>query len=152
MSVVWVLKIIYISIILIFAAKQDYFKREVSNIYFVVLIVSGFAERIYLIWTYNSVYLNIILPFIVNLILYYFIYCMFSQMIGGGDIKILMGIGGFLGFLESLDCFLMAMLLFLLVMLFTSIGKQLDMTKKHPFLPYLLTAFWIKCFYCYYLG
>ncbi len=110
-------------IVLIIASYEDIKRREVSNIYFYIMILlSRIAKQ------------KIDLCLIIYIIFLIIIKNIFDKNIGYGDIKILIGIGFINGYEVSIISFILASIFSIVYML---ISKK----KKIAFIPFIVIGY-----------
>lgn len=148
MEVFWIIKNLIIIIVFLYSSRHDYLCHEVPNIYPVILMVIGTIDRLIRIEEIGKVLTILVLPIIFIMVVYSLIYFILSGGIGGGDIKLLMGLGICIGFWESIRCFAIAAVIFIIVRLIETLRFKKSISETHPFSPYLLAAYIAKiCIY-----
>lgn len=143
LNVIWFLKNSFIIIILMSSSKHDYQQKRIPNINSIGLIVLGLIDSLIRIIKTGDVTI-IVLSVIAIMLFYTLLYAVSSGGIGGGDIKLLMGLGLCIGFWSSIECFVIAALLFVAMRLMEMLRLGRITGENHPFAPYLLVAYIAK--------
>ena len=144
MNVIWIIKNIAIVIVLVCSSKQDYYDRNISNYNSIILLIIGIIYRVSRIGVSRKAIITILLSVVCIIMLYVIIYFVMAGGIGGGDIKLLIGLGSCIGFCGSIWCFVVASILFLGMSLIKIVLLKKRLHELYPFVPYLLIAFIIK--------
>lgn len=147
MDFIGILKNVIILIILLCASKHDCEQQRIPTVYSIGLMVLGIVDRLVKIVKIGNVAILLLMPAMVIMLFYALIYAVSSGGLGGGDIKLLMGLGLCIGLWNSIDCFVIAALLFVAMRLMEAARLRMITGETHPFAPYILMAYIAKiCF------
>ena len=144
MTGVYIIKKIVTIVIFVCSSKYDALYYEIQNKFSIVLMIIGVADRLSRIKENGDVTNGLIIPILFITLFYSILYFLSFGGIGGGDVKLLMGLGISEGYWCSIWCFVIAALLFIIVRLMKAVNNKKSIVERYPLSPYLLVAYIVR--------